>query len=93
MSEIDPEGKWKMGYQCTYCGTLYNTKEEARKCWESHMEMIAEYVWGGIGTGEFPIEVLVKKNERGVITQIATYKRVSIDNVNIRVKEHDRKEK
>lgn len=77
MKEIkdDPEGKWKLRYICTYCGTPFETAKQAEQCWQSHSELTWEPVWGGIGSGsDMPIELIVKRHERGMITEIAVYK-------------------
>lgn len=83
--EEDPKGKWKAGYICTYCGTFYDSKEKASQCWESHEELTWEPVWGGIGSGsDLPVEVIIKRHQRGMITEIATYKLADSKKVKMR---------
>lgn len=81
----DPEGKWRAGYICTFCQALHRTKEEATKCWESHSSLTWEPVWGGIGSGsDIPVECIIKKHERGMITEVAVYKLESRKKVRIK---------
>lgn len=91
--ESDPEGKWIAAYVCTYCGTAHGSKESASQCWNSHTELTWEPIWGGIGSeSDFPQEILLKRHERGFVTEIATYKKESIDKVHIREKRKNEKE-
>jgi len=68
------EEKAQHVWMCTYCGTPYETEKQAEQCWESHSDLTFEPVWGGIGSGtDMPVEVIIKKHERGFITEIASY--------------------
>jgi len=68
------EKKAQHVWMCTYCGTPYETEKQAEQCWESHSDLTFEPIWGGIGSGtDMPAEVVIKKHERGFITEIATY--------------------
>jgi len=92
--EQDPEGKWKACYICTFCGTPYESKEEACQCWASHSSFTIEYIYGGIGSEtDMPIECIIKKNERGFITEIGTYKLENVVKVNIKAKKDETKER
>jgi len=63
----------KQVWMCTFCATPHETKEQAEQCWESHSELTIDYIFGGIGGGDMPLECVIKKHERGYITKIATY--------------------
>lgn len=68
------EEKARQVWMCTFCGAPYETEREAEQCWESHTELTWEPVWGGIGSGsDMPVECIIKKMERGYITEIAVY--------------------
>lgn len=84
---MSEEEKAKQVWMCTFCGSPHETKEQASQCWESHSELLIDYVWGGIGTGhDMPVECIIKKYERGYITEIATYKLDQIKKVKMRVR-------
>ena len=77
-------GKAAHVWMCTFCNAPYETEAEAVKCWGSHTEIVAEYVWGGIGSDDMPTEIVVKKYEGGSITKISTYELKETSKVNIR---------
>lgn len=82
---IQDQGKAKNVWICTFCGTPYDTQGEAEQCWESHSELTIEYVWGGIGSQtDMPIECIIKKHERGMITEIGTYVLKEVKKVQMR---------
>jgi len=62
------------GYVCLWCKNVWETASEAEKCYDSHIHLTIEYLWGGIGSGEMPLECIVKKHEKGSTVEIATYK-------------------
>lgn len=87
------EEKAKHVWICLFCGTPYEHKKEAEQCWEAHSELTVDYVWGGIGSGsDMPKEVIIKKNERGYITEIATYTLEGIRKVKMRERKIVKKE-
>jgi len=59
------------GFQCMFCGEIYERKEEAENCWERHIEYTTEPLYNM--SDEYPVEILVKKIEGGFYTEIATY--------------------
>lgn len=74
------------GFVCKWCKNVWDTSDEAEKCYDSHVFLTIEYVWGGIGSGEMPLECIVKKHTKGVIKKIATYTKQEEKEVNIRDK-------
>ena len=70
---------------CTFCGSPHETEEQAEHCWESHIDLRIEYIYGGIGSkSDMPSECIIKKHERGYVTEIATYERTSLKKVKFR---------
>lgn len=87
------EEKAKQVWICMFCATPYETEEEASKCWGSHSHLTIDYVYGGIGSGtDMPEECVIKKHERGFITQIATYTLKEVKNVRMRDRNFGKKE-
>jgi len=71
------------GFQCMFCGEIYEHKEEATLCWSRHVQFQMEPLFNL--EDEFPFEVLVKKVEGLTITEIGTYSRVKKEKVNIKI--------
>jgi len=87
------EDKAKNVWICTFCGTPYDTEQEATKCWESHNELTIEYIWGGIGSKtDMPIECIIKKHERGMITEIGTYELKEVKQVKMRERQIEKRD-
>lgn len=85
---LNEEQKAKQVWICTFCGAPYETEQEATKCWESHSELTIEYIWAGIGSkSDMPAECIIKKHERGWITEIASYILKEVKQVKMRDKE------
>lgn len=92
MKEEKEEEKARQVWICTFCGSPYESKKEAEQCWNSHSELTIEYIWGGIGSGtDMPLECLIKKIERGYVTEIATYERKSIKKVKMKMRRIEEK--
>jgi hypothetical protein len=84
MSEEQKQEKVKEvnGFQCQFCGQIYPDKPMAEKCWDSHVMFEMEPLF--TIDQEFPIEVLVKKLEGDVYTEIATYAFQKTEKVSIK---------
>jgi len=78
--------KVKHGFVCTWCKNVWETPIEAEKCYDSHVYLTIEYIYGGIGSSEMPLECIVKKHEKGIVTKIATYTKQEEKKVNMRDK-------
>jgi len=83
---MEKEGneKYRTGFACNVCGTLYDTKEEAEQCWDSHVYMTLDYV--NVLGQEMPAEVIVKKHEGGWVIRIASYSLKEVKEVKMREK-------
>lgn len=86
------EEKAKQVWMCTFCGAPHETKEQAEQCWESHTELTIDYIYGGIGSDEMPVECIIKKHERGYVTKIATYVLKEVEEVKMRERKIVKKE-
>ena len=63
----------KQVWICTFCSSPHETEKQATQCWGSHSDLTIDYIFGGIGAGDMPLECVIKKHERGFVTKIATY--------------------
>jgi len=79
---LTDEGVLK-GFLCPYCFLLYEAETEAVQCRDSHDELISEFQFFSMGE-RFPSEVIVKRIVGNKITQIATYERTKIEDVDLR---------
>jgi hypothetical protein len=83
----EKEEKAIHAWVCAFCGKAYEYQQEAERCYDSHQELVWEPVWGGIGSGsDMPLECIIKKIERGFITEIATYTLSQRKKVKMRIK-------
>lgn len=78
------------GWQCQFCGEIYETKEEAELCWQRHVQFQFEPLF--TLDDEFPIEVLVKKIEGNRYTEIASYELKKKEKVDLPIKETPKNE-
>lgn len=72
------------GFQCQFCGEIYEKREEAELCWERHIQYDLEPLY--TLDSEYPIEILVKKREGNKYTEVATYELKKTEKVDLPVK-------
>ena len=70
------------GFQCLFCGEIYESGEEAETCWTRHVQYVLEPIFL---KEEYPVEVLVKKIEGNRYVEIATYTKNKVEKVDIPV--------
>jgi len=85
--------KTKAVFQCNGCGEVYESKEEAEQCFDRDSLEIPTFIEERIDqVGDiFPIEIILKRIEKGNIVEIGEYQRKRIQKVNLKVEENEQK--